>query len=259
MEVDSLSIRILGSGTSTGVPQLGCQCEVCRSSDPRDKRLRQSALVTCGGKNILIDCGPDFRQQMLACGSPHIDALLLTHIHYDHIAGLEELRGFGDLPIYARADVIDALHKRLAYCFAEHPYPGVPHFKLIEIDDVHPHECAGVTVEPIPVMHYRLPILGFRIGPMAYITDCKSIGESVVERLQGIGLLVINALRIEPHLSHLSLAEALEIIERVQPGKAVLIHMSHGIGLHAEVSKLLPPNVQLAHDGMVVNVVADNR
>ncbi len=129
MSEDKLSIRILGSGTSTGVPQIGCQCEVCQSNDQRDKRLRQSALVTYQDKNILIDCGPDFRQQMLACGSPHLDALLITHIHYDHVAGLEELRGFSELPIYARGDVITALHQRLSYCFAENPYPGVPHFK----------------------------------------------------------------------------------------------------------------------------------
>ena len=254
MAADSLSIRILGSGTSTGVPQIGCQCDVCHSTDPRDKRLRQSALVTYRGKNILIDCGPDFRQQMLACGSPHLDALLITHIHYDHVAGLEELRGFGDLPIYARGDVIKALHERLGYCFAEHPYPGVPHFNLVEIDDIKPFDCAGVGVEPIPVMHYRLPILGFRIGPLAYVTDCKTISDDVVKSLHGVPLLVINALRIEDHLSHLSLDQSLEVIKRVQPGRALLVHMSHGIGLHAQVSKMLPPNVELAYDGMVLEV-----
>lgn len=254
MAADSLSIRILGSGTSTGVPQIGCLCDVCHSTDPRDKRLRQSALVTYRGKNILIDCGPDFRQQMLACGSPHLDALLITHIHYDHVAGLEELRGFGDLPIYARGDVIKALHERLGYCFAEHPYPGVPHFNLVEIDDIKPFDCAGVGVEPIPVMHYRLPILGFRIGPLAYVTDCKTISDEVVKSLHGVPLLVINALRIEDHLSHLSLDQSLEVIKRVQPGRALLVHMSHGIGLHAQVSKMLHPNVELAYDGMVLEV-----
>ena len=254
MVADSLSIRILGSGTSTGVPQIGCLCDVCHSTDPRDKRLRQSALVTYRGKNILIDCGPDFRQQMLACGSPHLDALLITHIHYDHVAGLEELRGFGDLPIYARGDVIKALHERLGYCFAEHPYPGVPHFNLVEIDDITPFDCAGVGVEPIPVMHYRLPILGFRIGPLAYVTDCKTISDEVVKSLHGVPLLVINALRIEDHLSHLSLDQSLEVIKRVQPGRALLVHMSHGIGLHAQVLKMLPTNVELAYDGMVLEV-----
>lgn len=254
MAADSLTIKILGSGTSTGVPQIGCQCEVCQSLDPHDKRLRQSALVTCQGKNILIDCGPDFRQQMLSCASPHLDAVLITHIHHDHIAGLEELRGFDNLPIFARGDVIKALHERLAYCFAESPYPGVPHLDLVEIDDIHPFDCAGIGVEPIPVMHYRLPILGFRIGPLAYITDCKTIAAEQVDKLHGVPLLVINALRIKEHLSHLSLNQALEIINRVKPGRAVLVHMSHDMGLHERVSKMLPPNVELAHDGMLVDV-----
>lgn len=254
MAKDSLTLQILGSGTSTGVPQLGCRCEVCQSHDPHDKRLRQSALVTYCGKNILIDCGPDFRQQFLSCGSPHLDALLITHIHYDHVAGLEELRGFGDLPIYARGDVINALHQRLAYCFAQHPYPGVPHFNLIEINDDTPFDCAGITVEPIPVLHYKLPILGFKIGPLAYITDCKTITPQQVQRLQHVPLLVINALRKEPHLSHLSLGQALQVVEQVKPGRAVLVHMSHDMGLHAQVAEQLPPGVSLAFDGMVIEV-----
>ncbi len=254
MEDDRLTLTILGSGTSTGVPQIGCQCEVCRSGDPRDKRLRQSALVEWRGKRILIDCGPDFRQQILGTGDAHLDALLITHIHYDHIGGLEELRGFSNFPIYARHDVIAALHRRLAYCFAEHPYPGVPHYELVEVNDNDAFECAGITVEPIPVLHYKLPILGFKIGGMAYITDCKTIDRELIERLRGVQLLVLNALRFEEHLSHLSLSQALEIIEQIKPGRALLIHMSHGIGLHAETSKLLPQGVELAFDGMKIVV-----
>ena len=251
---DRLKIRILGSGTSTGVPQIGCRCEVCSSSDPRDKRLRQSALVEWRGKRVMIDCGPDFRQQILSTGDAHLDALLITHIHYDHIGGLEELRGFSDCPIYARRDVIDALHQRLSYCFAENPYPGVPHYNLVEINDKDPFDCAGIEVRPIPVMHYKLPILGFKIGDLAYITDCKTIAQEQIERLHGIKVLVLNALRFEEHLSHISLSQALEIIEQIKPSRAVLIHMSHGIGLHAETSKLLPQGVELAFDGMEITV-----
>lgn len=254
MEDNSLKITILGSGTSTGVPQIGCQCEVCRSSDSRDKRLRQSALVEWRGKRIMIDCGPDFRQQILSTGDAHLDALLITHIHYDHIGGLEELRGFSDFPIFARRDVNDALHQRLPYCFAEHPYPGVPHYDLVEINDHDAFDCAGITVEPIPVLHYKLPILGFMIGDLAYITDCKTIAQEQIERLRGVKLLVLNALRFEEHISHLSLTQALEIIEQIKPSRAVLIHMSHGIGLHAETSKLLPQGVELAYDGMTITL-----
>lgn len=252
MEDNCLKIRILGSGTSTGVPQIGCQCEVCCSSDPRDKRLRQSALVEWCGKRILIDCGPDFRQQILSTGDAHLDALLITHIHYDHIGGLEELRGFSNFPIYARHDVIEAIHNRLAYCFAEHPYPGVPHYNFVEINDTDAFACAGITVEPIPVYHYKLPILGFKIGDLAYITDCKMISQEQIERLRGVPLLVLNALRFEEHISHLSLSQALKIIQEIKPGRAVLIHMSHGIGLHADTSRLLPQGVELAYDGMSI-------
>ena len=251
---EKLKLTILGSGTSTGVPQIGCQCEVCCSDDPHDHRLRQSALVEWCGKRILIDCGPDFRQQLLSTGDSHLDALLITHIHYDHVGGLEELRGYSSLPIFARYDVIEALRRRLSYCFVEHPYPGVPHFNLVEINDNDAFDCDGITVEPIPVLHYHLPILGFRIGPMAYITDCKTIVQEQIERLQGVPLLVLNALRLEEHLSHISLSQALEIIKQIKPCRAVLVHMSHGIGLHAETSKLLPKGVELAYDGMKIMV-----
>jgi len=253
-DAGKLKLTILGSGTSTGVPMLGCNCEVCRSTDPHDKRLRQSAIVEYLGKRILIDCGPDFRQQILATSDVHLDALLITHIHYDHIGGLEDLRGYYNLPIFARYDVVKELHHRLPYCFAENPYPGAPQLKLFEINDVDAFDCAGIKVQPIPVMHYKLPVLGFRIGPMAYITDCKTISDKQIERLRHVPLLVINALRITEHLSHLSLSQALEIIRQVKPDKALLIHMCHQIGFHSIVSKQLPENVELAYDGMIIEV-----
>ena len=254
---NTLQIEFLGTGTSTGVPQLQCHCDVCRSSDPRDQRLRCSAIVRYQSKSILIDCGPDFRQQMLRASHNDLDALLITHIHYDHVGGIDDLRAYcidRHFPVYARQDVIDNLRERLPYCFAEHPYPGVPLLDFTAVNDTDPFMVQGINVLPIPVMHYRLPILGFSIGPMAYITDCKTIAAEQVDRLRGIPLLVINALRIEPHLSHMHLAATLEVIRRINPGQAYLTHMSHGIGLHADAALSLPSNVHLAYDGLIVNV-----
>ena len=252
-----LEVEILGTGTSTGVPQIGCDCEVCRSTDPRDARLRTSAIVFYRGKRILIDCGPDFRTQILNARDWHLDALLITHIHYDHVGGIDDLRPYGisdeGFPVFARQDVINDLQARLPYCFAKNPYPGVPRLSFTTIDDVTPFEVCGINVTPIPVMHYKLPILGFHIGPLAYITDCKYIAPEQIERLHGVPLLIINALRQDTHLSHMSLAESLAVIEQIDPEQAYIIHMSHGIGLHAEVEKSLPTNVHLAYDGMIVS------
>ena len=253
-----LEVEILGTGTSTGVPQIGCDCEVCRSTDPRDARLRTSAIVSYRGKRILIDCGPDFRTQILNASDWRLDALFITHIHYDHVGGIDDLRPYGGeagFPVFARQDVINDLRARLPYCFAEKPYPGVPHLNFTPIDDNTSFEVCGIEVTPIPVMHYRLPILGFHIGPLAYITDCKDIAPEQIERLRGVPLLIINALRQTPHISHMSLAESLAVIEQIGPKQAYIIHMSHGIGLHAEVEQSLPPNVHLAYDGMVVSTL----
>jgi len=255
MEPTTLEIEFLGTGTSCGVPSLRCRCPVCMSDDPRDKRLRTSAIVRYQGVRLLIDCGPDFRTQMLRASDDNLDAVLLTHIHFDHVAGLDDLRAYcfeKPFPIYARADVLENLHRSIPYCFAEHPYPGVPRFEEHVIND-QPFMVEGVKVVPIPVMHYRLPIYGFRIGPLAYITDAKVISNEVVDSLKGIPLLVINSLRTgEEHLSHMCLDETLAVIKRINPGRSLLIHMSDRMGLHADSHKLLPPGVELAYDGLIV-------
>ena len=252
-----LEIEFLGTGTSTGVPQINCHCEVCSSTDPRDNRLRTSAIVRYKGKKLLIDCGPDFRTQMLRASDSDIDALLVTHIHYDHLGDIDDLRAYCKgghrFPVYARRDVLDDIRRRMPYCFQEHLYPGVPTFNLHEVGE-EPFVAEGISVQPIPVWHYKMRINGYRIGPLAYITDCKTIEPEQVEKLRGVPLLVINALRIEPHMSHMSLSEALAVIDRIKPGRALLTHMSHGIGLHAQVSRMLPAGVQLAHDRLIVQV-----
>lgn len=256
MSLTTLEIEFLGTGTSTGVPSLRCKCPVCMSADPRDKRLRTSAIVRYQGARLLIDCGPDFRTQMLRASDDNLDAVLLTHIHFDHVAGMDDLRAYcfeKPFPVYARADVLEGLHKSIPYCFAENPYPGVPRFEEHVIGN-EPFLVEGVKVVPLPVMHYKLPIIGFRIGPLAYITDAKTISDEVVESLMNVPLLVINSLRTGVHLTHMCLDETLEIIRRVKPGRSYLIHMSDRMGLHADSHKFLPPSVELAYDGLIVKV-----
>ena len=236
---------------------LRCQCPVCLSSDQRDMRLRTSAIVRYQGVRLLIDCGPDFRTQMLRASDDNLDAVLLTHIHFDHVAGLDDLRAYcfeRPFPLYARADVLENLHQRIPYCFADNPYPGVAQFEEHVIGDK-PFLVEGVRVEPIPVMHYKLPIIGFRIGPLAYITDAKTIADDVVDSLKGVPLLVINSLKAEGnHLSHMCLDETLSIVNRIKPGRTYLIHMSDRMGLHADSHRLLPQGVELAYDRLIVKV-----
>ena len=222
-----MRLTFLGTGTSTGNPEIGCQCEVCRSRDPRDWRLRTSALVEVDGKSLLIDCGPDFRWQMIRNG-----------ISREH--GME---------IYAERNVIEAIRTRLPYVFREHRYPGVPNLLMREID-LSPFEVAGIRVIPIRVMHAKLPILGFRIGDLAYMTDIKSLPETEFPKLEGVRVLVLDALRELPHLSHESLGEALALAERIAPEETYFVHMSHRIGLHAEIEHRLPPHAHYAYDGL---------
>ncbi|MEG0700542.1 MAG: MBL fold metallo-hydrolase [Muribaculaceae bacterium] len=252
-----MEIEFLGTGTSTGIPQIGCDCKVCHSIDNKDKRLRTSAIFRKDGVDILIDCGPDFRTQILRASSRKIDALLVTHSHYDHVGGIDDLRPYCDnnpFSIYCQKNVIEDLMARIPYCFKEHPYPGVPSFNLIEINDNIPFFVKNVRIEPIQVMHFKLPIVGYKIDNVAYITDAKSINKDVIERLKDIPYLIINALRIAPHISHMSLSETLSIISQINPKKAYLIHVSHDMGLQKEISITLPSNVEFAYDGLILKV-----
>lgn len=261
-----MEITILGSGTSTGVPMIGCECEVCTSHDPRDRRLRCSGLIEADGVRILMDCSPDFRQQMLALGKEGyrpIDAVLISHEHYDHVGGLDDLRPFSylseEIPVYAEAYVADRLRARIPYCFTEKLYPGVPRIALHTAEPgngFRVRNAAGRTVEitPIRVIHGKLPILGYRIGDMAWITDMTQMPEESYELLKGVKFLVINALRIVPHQTHQSLEQALQQIEKIAPCHAYLIHMSHQMGLHGEIEKQLPPHVTLTYDGLHISL-----
>ena len=250
-----MKIIFLGTGTSTGVPEIGCQCEVCTSKDKRDWRLRTSAVVETEGRRILIDCGPDFRWQVITNHIYQLDAVLITHEHYDHVGGLDDLRPFcryGEVNVYAEENVAYAIKTRIPYVFAANKYPGVPNINMHAIT-TEPFEAAGLEIIPIRLMHGKLPILGYRIGRLAYLTDLKTIPESEFPKLEGVDLLVINALRRDSkHPTHAGLDEALAYIQRIQPKEAYLVHESHKIGLHTEVEKLLPPHVHLAYDNLSV-------
>ncbi len=253
-----MKVTLLGTGTSTGVPQVGCGCKVCRSADPRDRRLRSAALLdTDDGRRLLFDCGPDFRAQMLSVDFKRLDAVFITHEHYDHVGGLDDLRPFcvyGDVDVFAQDDCADDLQARLPYCFAEHPYPGVPRISLRRIRPGEPVHVGEAEVWPFRVMHGQLPILGYRVGRFAYVTDMTGIAPDDLHCLEGLDCLVVNALRFEPHPTHQSLAEALALVERLSPRTAYFTHMSHGIGLHEETEKLLPPHVHLGYDGLTIEV-----
>lgn len=255
----NITITILGSGTSQGVPIIGCDCAVCQSSDTRDKRLRVSILINKGEKNIVVDAGPDFRQQMLRAEVKELEAILLTHEHNDHIIGLDDVRPFNfrtwtDMPIYAVEPVQKELKERFAYIFAENPYPGSPMLKLNTISKEQSFEVADIPILPIEVMHGKLPVLGFRIADFTYLTDMKTIAPLELEKVKGTKKLVLNALHHRTHHSHLNLEEALDFIKIIQPEQAFLTHLSHKMGLHEEVSKTLPENVFLAYDGLKIKI-----
>lgn len=252
-----MKLKIVGSGTSTGVPEIGCTCPVCTSKDPRDNRLRSSALLHTDDAVILIDCGPDFREQMLrASFYERIDGVLITHEHYDHVGGLDDLRPFcrfGEIPIYSDTFTATHLRMRMPYCFVDKVYPGVPRLYLEEVEAGKPFFIKDTEVLPLSVMHGRLPILGYRIaGRLGYITDMHTMPEESFEQLKELDVLIMNALRPQPHPTHQSISEALAAAERMGAKETYFIHMSHHAGLHAEISKLLPPHVHYAYDGLEI-------
>lgn len=248
----------LGTGTSQGVPLIGCRCEVCLSNDPKDKRLRSALMVEDDETRVVIDTGPDFRQQMLREDVTGLDAVVFTHEHKDHIAGLDDVRAFNYLQkkamdVYASEAVQVALRREFFYIFSGDRYPGIPKIDLKTIDHS-PFNVAGIPFIPIPVMHLNLPVLGFRIGDFTYITDANSIPPASKELIKGSKVLVLNALRKEKHVSHFTLDEAVQLIEELEPELAYLTHISHQLGKHADIDKSLPGNIRCAFDGLKVSV-----
>ena len=255
-----MKITFLGTGTSQGVPLIGCRCAVCTSADPRDKRLRSSVMVEDNGSVIVIDSGPDFRQQMLREDVTRLDAVVFTHEHKDHIAGLDDVRAFNYLhnkhmDVFASERVQQALKREFAYIFSGEEYPGIPKLKLHTIHNTTSFLIGNTKFLPVEVMHYRLPVLGFRIGGFSYITDANFIAEQEKDKIRGSDVLVINALRREKHLSHFNLDEAVQLVEELQPAQAYLIHISHQLGRHEDIEKELPAGMHCAYDGLKLQVL----
>lgn len=253
-----MKITFLGTGTSQGIPVIGSTHPVCLSDNPKDKRLRVSVLVEWDDYTYVVDCGPDFRQQMLAADCKKIDAILFTHEHADHTMGMDDIRPFffrqGNIPIYGHQRVLDALEKRFDYIFeTKNRYPGAPAVSKIAIENK-PFYLNGKEVTPIDGLHYRLQVFGFRFDKFAYLTDMKTINDAEIEKLNNLEVLVVNALRNDPHISHFNLEEALQFIERVNPKRAYLTHISHLMGFHDEVQQELPENVYLAYDNLQITL-----
>lgn len=252
-------MTFLGTGTSTGVPVIGCKCDVCMSKDLRDKRFRTAALLESDTTRVLIDCGPDIRQQLLRVPFKKIDGVLLTHEHYDHVGGLDDLRpycyAFGDLDIYANARTVKNVRHNFPYCFVENPYPGVPSFNLKEVEKHKEFRIGDISVVAIEVMHGKMPIFGYRFGSMAYITDMRVIADDELAWLKGVDTLVVNALRWKKeHHSHMLVNDAIEFSKRIGAKRTYLIHVTHDIGLYEEANKRLPQGFQIACDGMEITV-----
>lgn len=253
-----MKITFLGTGTSQGVPVIGCTCEVCRSLDYRDKRLRSSVHLQLDNQSLVIDTGPDFRQQMLREDVKSLDAVIITHSHKDHTAGLDDVRAYNflqgiDMPVYAQDYVLKQLTTEYAYAFEPHRYPGIPRLNLIPIESEN-FLIAKTSVTPLPVKHLNMPVLGFRIGDFSYITDANAIPESTLEKLKGTRVMVLNALQQEKHISHFNLSEAVAMAQQIGAERTYFTHISHKMGLHKAVGAGLPAGIQLAHDGLVINM-----
>lgn len=254
-----MKLTLLGTGTSQGVPVVGCECEVCCSTDTRDQRLRTSAMLeTDDGLRIVFDAGPDFRQQMLRVGGRRIDAILITHEHNDHVAGLDDVRPFNfryqmNMPVYGQPQVLEAIRLRYPYVFSESPYPGAPMIELLPIEKDAPFHVRNLQIQPIEVMHGGLPIFGFRVKDLTYLTDVKWISPIEIEKIKGTKTLIVNALHKKGHHSHFSLSEALDFIEVIAPERAYLLHISHTMGLHAALQTTLPKGVFAAYDGLEID------
>jgi len=252
----SIKVTFLGTGTSQGVPLIACRCEVCTSTDFRNQRLRSSILVESSVTRICVDSGPDFRQQLLRAKIRRLDAVLFTHEHKDHIAGLDEVKAFNFLnkmrmPVYATNRVKEALHREFAYIFSEEKYPGIPEIDLYEVEN-EVFNIGDLIIEPINVMHYRLPVKAYRFRDFAYVTDANFIAEAEKEKLKNLQVLVLNTLRHEPHISHFTLEEGIALVRELRPRKAYFTHISHQLGTHEEVSKMLPEGIELAFDGLQI-------
>lgn len=253
-----MKITFLGTGTSQGIPVIGCDCPVCLSKDPRDQRLRTSAYIEYASKKFIIDVGPDFRQQMLQNGLDDADAVLITHEHNDHVIGMDDVRPINfkyrkSIPVLGLKRTLNEIEKRFPYVFSENAYPGAPRIHMSPIPADRPFKFERVTITPIQVMHGTLPILGYAFGQeIAYLTDVKHLPDDEIQKLKGISVLVINALHRYPHHSHLNLEQALALIDQLNPGKTYLTHLSHQMGLHADVESQLPPTVFLAYDGLKI-------